>query len=721
MYTQFSPHKLSLSATPKKLGAAILAFLATSASAETALPSAEIEEITVFSTLDKSALNKLAGSASIRDSEAISTRNAQHLDQLAGSIPNLNFSGGASRGRFAQIRGVGDIEQFVDPKAYPSVGLIVDGIELNGLFGAGLLFDADQVEVLRGPQGTRFGASALAGAINIISTDASDNSNNFVEAGMGRFDSRQFGGAYSGQLSDSTSGRISINQFRSDGYIDNEFLNEDNTGGFDEFFGRVKLNWDLGEREDAGLTLLHIDNDNRYDAFSLDNTENKTVSDEPGEDKQRVSAIAINHSFQINSESRVESKITGLKANTLYSFDEDWINPDFCGVDATCLANQFSSFDSYQRARDEYTLDLKYSDSRFIAGIYLQESEVDLTRDYTFLTESFTSDYELQRAAVYSQSNFNLNEKTLAKIGMRLERFNDDYADGSLTADTEDTLWSADASLRFTLDDDHALYLLVARGEKAGGVNTDATSNFSIATAPTQQELANRLRYESEVLTNFEIGFSANNPERGITTRTTLFYNNRQNPQFETFLLDFPPPSGFLFIGYLDNAKSATSRGLEFEGTWQPNNRIELGGSLAYLDASIDGLRVYDFDTFAFTTIDSKDQPRAPSYQYSLSGNYLLSDRTSLTLQLEGRDSYEFAYYFSERSGNVNLLHASLLLDFNPIEVNLWVRNVLDKENTVQGLYFANDPRNAFFVNDLYKQSGEPRNMGITFRLALGQ
>ena len=128
----------------------------------------ELEEITIFSTLDQTNNFNFIGSASILNSDDVSSRDAQNIEQLLNTIPNTNFSGGASRGRFVQIRGIGDIEQFVDPKAYPSVGLIIDGIEMNGLFGAGLLFDAEQVEVLRGPQGTRLGASALAGSINII-------------------------------------------------------------------------------------------------------------------------------------------------------------------------------------------------------------------------------------------------------------------------------------------------------------------------------------------------------------------------------------------------------------------------------------------------------------------------------------------------------------------------------------------------------------------------
>ena len=135
------------------------------------LASAELEEIIVYSSLNKQTESEFIGSLSLISGDQISYTNLQHIDQVLMRSPNTNFSGGASRGRFVQIRGIGDLEQFVDPKAYPSVGLSVDGIELNGLFSSGLLFDTKQVEILRGPQGTRLGAAASAGAINIISND----------------------------------------------------------------------------------------------------------------------------------------------------------------------------------------------------------------------------------------------------------------------------------------------------------------------------------------------------------------------------------------------------------------------------------------------------------------------------------------------------------------------------------------------------------------------
>jgi len=692
------------------------ALLILSASAFCAEP--VYQEIIIHSSLDNRSAEELSASMSILDSQNIQNRNAQHLDQLLASVPSLNFSGGAARGRFAQIRGIGDIEQFVDPKAYPSVGLMVDGIELNGLFSAGTLFDADQVEVLRGPQGTRFGASSLAGTINIVSNAAPEQSEGFVELGYGKFNSRQAAAAVGGALSDQLLGRIAVQQYRSDGYIKNRFLNEENTGDFDELTARAKLAWEPTDTDQIDFTLLHIDNDNGYDAFSLDNLRNQTISDEPGGDKQRVSAAALTHTATLTNEKILQTKLTALSANTLYSYDEDWINPDFCGTDTNCLANQFSSFDQYRRDRSEYTLDIRYINESITAGIYTQKRDVELNRDYTFAAP-FRSDYGIKRYAAYAQWAPQLSQNLSASLGARYERFKDDYKDGAIKTKTNDNLWSIDASLTLDVSETSSIYGLISRGEKPGGVNTNATSSFNDATPEAQQELTNRRRFESESLTNIEIGIRSEWFDNKLSSTTNIFYNKRNNPQFETFLMDFPLIAGFLFIGYQDNADSAESHGLEWQLKAQPVERLSVNANFSYIQSSFKNFRVYDFDTFTYTNIDEKDQPRAPSFQYHISSALLLTNELSANIEFEGKNGSQYAYYFDAESNNVSMTHINLLYQNDSLSINFWARNLFDKKYAVQGLYFANDPRNAFAVNQLYTQAGEPRNFGVTCRYQL--
>ena len=128
----------------------------------------DLEEVIVTSDFRESQLKNIPTSISVIDSKVINQRNSRHLEELLALAPNVNFAAGASRGKYFQIRGVGERSQFVAP-LNPSVGTYVDGIDFTGFGGAATLLDIDQVEVLRGSQGTRFGANALAGVINLKS------------------------------------------------------------------------------------------------------------------------------------------------------------------------------------------------------------------------------------------------------------------------------------------------------------------------------------------------------------------------------------------------------------------------------------------------------------------------------------------------------------------------------------------------------------------------
>ena len=90
---------------------------------------------------------------------------------MLGLVPNLNWSGGTSRPRYFQLRGIGELEQY-QGAPNPSVGFLIDDIDFSGVGMPATLFDVEQVEVLRGPQGTRYGANALAGLIKIKTHDA---------------------------------------------------------------------------------------------------------------------------------------------------------------------------------------------------------------------------------------------------------------------------------------------------------------------------------------------------------------------------------------------------------------------------------------------------------------------------------------------------------------------------------------------------------------------
>ncbi|MDG2471552.1 MAG: TonB-dependent receptor [Pseudomonadales bacterium] len=674
--------------------------------------SSPLEEIVVYSSLNKQNASEFIGSLSLIDNDQINAINAQHLDQLLAISPNTNFSGGASRGRFVQIRGIGDLEQFIDPKAYPSVGLTIDGIELNGLFGGGLLFDTQQLEILRGPQGTRLGAAASAGAINIISN--TDGNNNYLTTGFGQYNSRQIGLAYGSEVNKSLTARTAIQKYTSDGYITNEFLDRDDTGQFNELQVKTNILWRASEKNQFSLTLLHIDTDNGYDAFSLTNTGYKTQSDQPGYDRQEIHAIGFQNIFQFNESFAIESKFTSLDANLNYGIDEDWTDSNIC-QNITCAYGSFTGFDLYQRDRKDHSFDSRIIANNLVVGLYLQNQNVDLNRERIgSYPTSINSDYKTQRRAIYGQWEPELTSNIDLLFGARYEKFEDDYDDTNGTnSKSSDDLYSIEAGINFSRNDND-LSILLSRASKPSGVNTDASSNINAVNPIFKDELIDRLRYERETLTNIEI--RNRKTIYGGEFQATVFYNERKNPQFETFLYDHI--TSFAFIGYQDNASESNSLGLELELSKKINERLLIRSSWSFINTEIKNLRVYDFDEYGYINIDSKDQPRAASYQYHIAIDFQVLPMLSAQLQLEGRDDYEYAYYFNRRSENVNLLHASLKSVKDSITLTVWARNLLNKEYPIHGLYFGNDPRDDY-TNNLYTQLGEPRNIGLSIRYDL--
>src|SRR5690554_4332695 len=228
-----------------------------------------IERIVITGSFRAQGIEDVPASVSVLSSDDIQQRNAEHLEHALAMAPNVNLASGASRASFIQIRGVGERSQFVDP-INPSVGLVIDGINYSSLGTAGTLFDIGQVEVFRGPQTTRFGADGMAGMIYLGSTAISDYTDGLAELTYANYNTYGGGIAATHRFTDSFSARFSVYQHNSDGFMENVFLNRNDTQNQDELTLRLNSHWRMGDSWDTYLTYHRFDIDNGYDAWSLD-------------------------------------------------------------------------------------------------------------------------------------------------------------------------------------------------------------------------------------------------------------------------------------------------------------------------------------------------------------------------------------------------------------------------------------------------------------------
>jgi iron complex outermembrane recepter protein len=687
---------------------------------------ATLEEIIVTAKFRNTSLMDAIGSISVLPSRTITERAAQHLQDILNTVPNVTWAAGASRARFVQIRGVGDLEQYYDPKYYPSVGIMLDELELSDSANAGMLFDMDQVEVLRGPQGTRFGASGHAGMIFMRSNAPTDSFEGEISGGAGNYDSNNLGITLSGPLGEDVSTRLAIQQNDSDGFIENDQLNSENSNNIDEFSSRARLRWTPSDTAQYDFSASYFDADNGYDPWSLDNNRT-TFSDQPGKDEQTIAAFIATGNWALGDSNSVLASLSYLDADTHQRYDADWVSNAFCERFG-CSSGNDTTQEIFDRNRDRYVADIRWlgneqsnAGSRYLIGIYanMGSENLDFQRPSIWYGDfASNSDYETTRYALYGEYEYAVSERFSLIAGLRLERFEDDYSDSNaFDTDNNEDLFNAEISARYSLDDNTMMYATIASSQKPGGVNTTASANQPLMSPTFQEYIDEKLTFDNETLLNNEIGLRTQQFDNRLSLSVALFYAHRDHAQLENWMWD---EAAGLWIGYLDSTSDTNGYGAELETTFDLNNHVELFANLGWLHTEVDSIETYDLDLAEFLTKQDRDQAKSPAYQYNIGTRLTFSDEWSGRFEVEGRDDTYFGYYHDGKTGDYNLLNASVQWQSGGITVTLWGRNLSDEDYAVHGLYFAADPRDDYgaWQNETYLQLGEPRTYGVELRYA---
>jgi iron complex outermembrane receptor protein len=656
-----------------------------------------LERIVVTSDFSQRSPDNLASSVALIDEQLLEIRQAAQLEDIVGIVPNLNFSSGASRGKFIQIRGIGERSLFAEP-INASVALVVDEINFSGLGGLGALFDVQQVEVLSGPQSTGFGASGLAGMIKIVSNGPSDVQEGYLQGSFAEYDTQRYSAAYSSKLSQNINARLALQQVKSDGYVENIYLNRNDTNNIDEFNAKFALDYHVSESSDLELKLYHFDIDNGYDAFALDN-DNKTRSDEPGYDRTDTQAASIKYKHDLG-EHAFSISLTKLNAELDYAYDEDWT---FVGFHP----DEYSSFDRYKRDVSNQTLDARYAskntESPWVLGLYLQQSEQDLTRFYTYASSNFTSLYEPSSLAIYGEQSWQVSTPLSITAGARFEKFEADYVDSNdFLESLDDNLVAAKVSASYALQQT-TFYSSISRSYKAGGFNAD------------ERVSAKDRLYEPEYNWNYELGIkgevATSNGASGNLS-LTFFYMQREDAQVSDFsVLNREDGSGAVeFIDVIGNADTGINKGMEIQTRWQLNDRIRAVLNLGYLDATFGN---YQLANGSF--VSKQQQAQAPKITFYTSASYDFTENLTWLVEFEGKDSHRFSVGHDERAPFTAVFNSELSWQQGNMHVQLWAKNLFDRVLPTRGFGgFNNDPRDGYFPAKPYYQFGQERQFGVT-------
>ena len=677
--------------------------------------SQDIEEIIVKG--DWREINVLEEDSSIviLNNQIIESQPIKHFENLSYLVPNLNFAASDSRARHFQIRGIGERSGY-ERTPNSAVGFLIDDIDYSGQGGIATTFDVDQIEVHRGPQGSRIGSNALAGLIYIKTKEPTEVFEGSSEITLGTYGTRNAGIAFGGptQFNQDITYRVALRSDYSDGFRKNLFLGKSNTSKKDEDTYRLKLNWKLRDKTTLKFLITQIDLDDPADIWTIDGSLN-TLSDRPGMDSQKTNAYSMKifHGFA-GYEFQSITSITDT--DVVLSYDADWGNAK------SHAPYTYDYFSETLRDRETFSQELRLvsdeldfnsnRNTEWVLGIsYFDVKEVNFKNDdgvYGDPSDPFgpygsqsssSSNFSSDNLSIFGNIDYFLDEFTKLSIGARWEDYQSNYYDSfGESFNPNDQMSGGKISLNKNFSDVANIFISVARGFNQGGFN------LNLGLAPDSKNT--NLYYDPEFLTNYEVGFNAQLFDAKTNIAAVIFYSDREDQQvLISTQVDPTDPNTFSFL--TQNAAEGTNKGLELNIDVQLTESLNFFARLGLLRTEINNWK-------SRPDLEGRAQAHAPKKSYAFGMNWSITNRASLSVDVVGKSGF----YYSDSHNNQSKSYSLTNINFDYLiggwTYSIWARNIFDEYYSVRGFYFGNEAPD--FKDTLYERHGDPRHVGLSVR-----
>ncbi len=642
-----SPLNLASPLTPRRLKRLPLALLlAGSASwthsyaAETETPtpvpagksaanSSQLETVTVTTRRREESSQDVPTPMSVVSGQSLETQRVYRIQDLQQLVPSVNVAYMHARQSSVSIRGLGNNP--ASDGLEGSVGLYIDNVYL-GRPGMAVfdLMDIEQLEVLRGPQGTLFGKNTTAGVINISTRAPTFTPERSIETSVGEDGYFQTKGTISGPLNDQLAGRFSAYRTRSDGDIKNEYNGHDLNGGSRDGFRAqllfkpnedFNLRWigDYNEEDSsAGTRVLYntgptINGVNLYSAraaaagATLVNGSHRKVN---LDSDQHVTVHQGGTSVEANWALPSDFTLTSISSYRFWNFTPK--NDD--GLNVASTYNAGVSVEDKQYSQEFRLASPKDEFFDYVVGAYYFGNDLD-NKSFAYygpqadiwngtpagalanIGSVGNGHIKTDSFALFAQGTWHLSERLDFTAGVRgtYEEKNawvtrDAPVGGAAVAGAAATArrgragaydsgdlnqYSSSPSgllnLSYRVTDDVLGYATLSHGEKSGGVN------LSVGSAPAAG--ADSLLIGTERANNAELGFKSTLWDRRLQLNANVFWT--QVNAYQTNAYD-----DVNRVQYLTNAGSVRSRGIEFESTVIPLRGLTLNFNGSFNDVS---------------------------------------------------------------------------------------------------------------------------------------
>ncbi|MEI8088858.1 MAG: TonB-dependent receptor plug domain-containing protein [Opitutaceae bacterium] len=670
-------------------------------------PTVTLAPVLVTADLWASPLAKLPASVSVFDDAALQAGGVRHFGDLVDQISNLTWTGGTSRPRYFQIRGIGENSQYEGETPDSAVRFLVDDMDFTGLGTLGGTFDVSQVEVLRGPQAGAFGANAAGGVIRLVTNAPTAFWTGRVETNAGQDALREAGFALGGPLVTANPERfmvrLAVHQSNSDGFRHNVTLKRD-TNTRDEFTSRLRFTAVLSPVWRLEGSVLYSNVNNGFDEFALDNNGRRTFSDQPGRDEQRSTAASLRGTYTGLAGARLTS-VTGVsRVKSVYSYDDDWTAASYAGFSdlrrKRSVLNQEVRLDSTTTSAalgwiDRWTLGAFFSNTHE-TGAYTDKDPYDI--------RGLNTRYNADNFALFGQIAHDLAAHTRLIVGLRTERVNlegrgtkprSSY-DSAVTfhPSFDDTLLGGKVTLEHDITPAVLAFTSITRGYKAGGINIDARISPP----------ADPLTYGTEQIWNYEAGFRAHALDHRLTAEITAFYLDRAHTQVRD-------SAGFggNYRFFTGNGRRAHVTGFETAATYAVTRAWSFRGTLAQMSSQLDRFQLTNGNMGGGRALAN-----TPRYGYTFGTNFHRATTAGIFAHAEivGRATQFDSNNQNEARRAFHLYNASLGYAWQQWTFTVWGKNLLNTRYEKRVFFFGNaDPD---YIETRYEDRADPRQLGVS-------
>jgi len=640
----------------------------------------KLDEVVISAQKQEEKLSDIPLTISYFDEIAIEDKDIKSVEDISKFTPNFTLMSNGTRGASTpSMRGVhAEVQSF-----QLSTGIYIDGVPSLSSVGFDTIFDdIENIQVLKGPQSTLYGKNAEVGAIVINTKQASNEKEGYLTLGVGTDSKKEVRGKISGAIiEDKLYGGISISHKEKDGFITQKSSGKKIDNLENDYY---KLSVRATPSDNFEISLMssylkYNDGASKLNSFSA--TDSRVLDvDLIGHNRTKQQLNSIKMKYDLSENTSIESITAINKVNENSVFDGDA---------STYLFFHTHRTSKYKSFLQEFRLKQKFDNFRYLLGMDFNRldsnnrtkvlSYYNPTYNISINNISTKEDAKDNAKGIFFHSTYDINHKWSLITGFRYDKEEkkinapmNPLRPSSFYEKREYSEFSPKIAVNYKISDNNSIFANISKGYRPGGFN--AFANIQTTS------------YKEEKIISYEIGnkFST----KDLQLNTSIYFMDIKDMQVQESI----SPSVLI----INNAASATSKGLELDLNYRLTSNLDLFASTGFNETK--------FDKFSDINgnYSNNYNPNAPKYTYNMGIQYRNNEGYFARLDLNGQGKVYADKQNQYSRKAFNTVDLKVGYELESFDIYLYGKNIFDKKYDFAGYYGGQ-----------YTIPSEPREVGV--------